>query len=878
MKLLLITYTVLGLAAAISAEPVHRAAIGRGDVWWEGEKPSRTNFPEPKGEEGTGAYILSQDIWIGVDENWTETPFLEYEIEAPETGTYDLFVRKFWKHGPFRWRFDEQPWRRIGNDIALLDDENIRRFWCANWVHMGQVTLDKGRHTLRIEVTDNVKPAYFDCFLLTPEPFYPMGEIKPGAPLPPAPEGWHNFNQYDTLFDPSPIDLRHLNENQAGDRGFIGVKGESFVQAGEPIRFMAVGSSQDMTRMPRAMIDRQAKFLARKGVNMVRFHSPFFYRDGPYAGEIIEKDLDDLFYYITALKKEGIFTHLSIYFPVWFKPAVSGRFAGYKGEDRPFAIQFFSKPFQGMMRDWWRALLSRNNPYTGLPLCDDPCIMGLELLNEDSFFFWTFNPDKIPAEQRQILERMFAGWAEKKYGSLEKALAAWDAPIKHDAPDAGRLGFVYLWDMVQRRNLRDQDTARFLAEVQRAFFDDMYAFMRNEIGFKAVMCASNWRTANTHYLGAIEKWTNAGCDFMDHHGYYGAWGKHEKDGTHYYAERALSAWATGPGEDRHVLQLPFLPATIAGKPGMVSEYAWTGRNACRTEMPLIVSALASQAGLDAMVLFALSSTPAWRSNTKHSWPILTPSSIAQFPAKALVFRKALVRETAPQSVITVNIDDMLDLSGNGFSDPSANDANRAGEGKDTSVHGLETPCFAIGKVAVVYDAEKPNDVVKPNLAKLHDPEKGRLISASGQIDWPYKKGLFIVKAPQTQGVSGYLQKAGRIELPDLDVEATMRFGVVWAVAMDEQPLAQSAKILLQVMSEEKNYKLAYEGDLKRKLLDNGQAPIQVADMGGRVRFTRADAAALKVRTLDINGCPKGDAGSADLITLQPDTLYYLIEK
>ncbi len=192
-------------------------------IWWEAEQASRGNFPAPRREEGSGDFTLSEGLWIGIDAGWEETPYLEYDIEVERGGAYGFFVRKFWKHGPFRWRFNDQPWQYVGRDIALLDAEFIRVHWGPQWVKAGNIALDAGTHTLRIEVTANdAGPAFFDCFLLTAKPFYPLGRHKPWEALPKPAEGWVTFNQYDTLFDPSPIDLRFLNEHFAGDNGFIG--------------------------------------------------------------------------------------------------------------------------------------------------------------------------------------------------------------------------------------------------------------------------------------------------------------------------------------------------------------------------------------------------------------------------------------------------------------------------------------------------------------------------------------------------------------------------------------------------------------------------------------------------------------------------------
>jgi hypothetical protein len=500
--------------------------------------------------------------------------------------------------------------------------------------------------------------------------------------------------------------------------------------------------------------------------------------------------------------------------------------------------------------------------------------MGCEILNEDSFFFWTFGDKNIPEPQMALLERQFGTWAARRHGSIDQALAAWAAPHSRDVVGEGRLGLVPLWEMfTDVVTTRERDTAHFLAETQKAYFDGKYRFLRDELGFRGVICGSNWRTANTRAFGALDKWTQTGCDFFDHHGYFGGWGKLNPDDTVTYASRCLSAW---DGK----LDLPFLPTTIAGKPAMVSEYSWTGMNDCRAEMPLIVGALASQAGMDAMCLFALASVPAWRSTTQHNWPVAVPSSLGLFPAKALTFRKGLVAETGPVSTVTVNTRSMLDLAGNDFLDPSANDANRAGEGRDASRSAVTVDHLAHGQVATVFSDTAPDSVRMPEAATFHDIANGVLRSAHGQIEWPYKRGIFTVRAPQSQGVSGRLVQAGSVDLPDLTITSPLPFGVVWAVAMDDQPLATSRKILLQAMTHERNHGIVVEQADKpghQRVVDHGHAPMEIAEISGTVHFKRSDAASLRVTALDPNGVPVGPAGTADRITLQPGIINYVIE-
>ena len=93
------------------------------------------------------------------------------------------------------------------------------------------------------------------------------------------------------------------------------------------------------------------------------------------------------------MKAEGIYSHFSIYFPLWLKPKPETPWlTGYDGRKPPFAALFFNTDFQKLYREWWKALLLTPDPSTGTRLIDDPAVAGLEIINEDSYLFWTFNP------------------------------------------------------------------------------------------------------------------------------------------------------------------------------------------------------------------------------------------------------------------------------------------------------------------------------------------------------------------------------------------------------------------------------------------------------------------------------------------------------
>jgi hypothetical protein len=127
-------------------------------------------------------------------------------------------------------------------------------------------------------------------------------------------------------------------------------------------------------------------------------------------------------------------------------------------------------------------------------------------------------------------------------------------------------------------------------------------------------------------------------------------------------------------------------------------------------------------------------------------------------------------------------------------------------------------------------------------------------------------------------VSGALRLAGTTDLKNLSLASDLELGHIIALALDDEPLATSSRILLQVMSEERETHHQNEpvSPTVERIVNLGADPWQVKEFAGTVRFKRADAAQLKVTALDFNGYPTGSAVTGEEFRLQPRTMYYLI--
>ena len=80
-------------------------------VWWEGEAALRTNFGKTwlSGSNLAKAEVLSGKDWLTWDGPVPATGAVAtWRIEVPAKGVYHFWARKFWKHGPFQWHFDDR--------------------------------------------------------------------------------------------------------------------------------------------------------------------------------------------------------------------------------------------------------------------------------------------------------------------------------------------------------------------------------------------------------------------------------------------------------------------------------------------------------------------------------------------------------------------------------------------------------------------------------------------------------------------------------------------------------------------------------------------------------------------------------------------------
>ena len=719
----------------------------------------------------------------------------------------------------------------------------------------------------------------------------------------------------DRFRDDALLDLRFLNETQSGEKGFVRLSkdGNDLVLGdGRPARFWAVGSDA-VTFTPEQM-DAQSRWLAKLGVNLVRLHVTVCV---PKEGSAIDAVNDELIAavhrVIRACKDNGIYVLISPFYPHFDAPTSWGLEGDPKGALE--GMIFYHPGLQAAYRAWTRAFYTRVNPHTGLAIKDDPTVAVLQVLNEDSLFFWT--TQGLPKEQRVILGGQFSAWLAEKYGSVAAARAAWGEKTPGqgrdplDDPEHDRVVVVQTWELTQDARdaghaTRLRDTVEFLARRQRRFYEEMGHYLRMELGCHQLLNASNWRTANDARLKGLERWSYHALDIDAENEYVGSDYQHKGPNDGYRID--AGDYLVNEGVLGKPFELSVNFRQEEGHPFIVTETSWKNPERYQAEGAFLTAAYQSLNGLDAVCWFSVQTPwyeldprkPFWRVGgwqSTHKWNCAWPMQMGMFPANALIYRKGLIAEGKVVVLENRTMEDLLDRKAPVIDDNEVyGDARQQAElapGWKPSDHGeVNRAAYLVGPVRSHLGAAASRAEVA-DLATWRDPGAGVIRSNTGELSWNYRKRLATMNAPAAQGVCGFLEEAGgHFALQDLTIDSSLPYATIQAVAMDGESLARSGRILLQVGTEARlsgwrteaatftvgkgSAAYAVEGE---KIIAIGGPPWRVANAQGKIvlRNSRLTKAVL----LDPNGyaireIPLTRENSGVALDLPPDSLYLLL--
>jgi len=225
-------------------------------------------------------------------------------------------------------------------------------------------------------------------------------------------------------------------------------------------------------------------------------------------------------------------------------------------------------------------------------------------------------------------------------------------------------------------------------------------------------------------------------------------------------------------------------------------------------------------------------------------------------------------------------------------DPSYDSNRDRGDSarRSTLRNSVDPLAFLAGPVKVVYGSD-PSKTRVVDLKRFIDHKQNVVRSVTGQITWNHGEGICTVDAPRVQGASGFLKKTSPIKLKDVTIQASNDYATVLVVALDNQPLKESKRVLVQIgttarptgwIERETTFqgddgKQAYHG---KQVVDTGKMPWAIAD--AQNTLTMANPGLTATTQLDINGNPRAKlktTAQSQTVWLQlpKDALYVVLE-
>ena len=594
------------------------------------------------------------------------------------------------------------------------------------------------------------------------------GRVALDLPPPPmklaANDDWCAFPYTNDIKPGSILDFSSVTARDApaGRYGFAKVTKDghiAFEKSQKPVRFVGGNLCFDANFLSKEECRAVVNDFVRRGWNTVRFHhidvtitkdewnNVWNRRTLP---EISPQKLDQLDYLLAEFKKAGVYATFDLY--------AMGALGSCEGFDKPLnsntvkAIVPIHKPAEDQ---WFRRameIFDHVNPYTGLKWKDDPAVLFVTLMNEDS------------------IASVWWGAADvyvKKYNEWAKAKGR----PQYEKKDIGK-----------RREF-----AEFLYEVKAQANARMGKRLR-DAGVRALISGCNWwdNAAQTYERDALE--------LVDNHGY----GDHPQPSYQklpFHINQSSNIKSGAPSYNEPVMKAP---SRILGKPFAVTEFNFCSPSRLRGEGGLMMGAYAALQDWDAIYRFAWSHARAALSGThevKGFDNVRDP--VGQLTERQIVLLFGRGDVSAAKNVYGYGVtkDEAFggglgDMWAKGLFPRSFTELAYTSRVGSYVADGGKAPALPCTRT---WTAETKGDLPKYG---------GETVSDTKEVAVSTKLGDIRVNTPRTAAVCSTDRRD--LKAGPLAVSGATTFCSVSASAMDDAPLASSKRILLLHITDVQN--------------------------------------------------------------------------
>jgi hypothetical protein len=652
-----------------------------------------------------------------------------------------------------------------------------------------------------------------------------------------------------------PADVSFLLRAPAGRDGFVTVRDGHLAEAdGSRLRIWGVNLSAAAGLPRKEDAPRLAAILARHGLNGVRFH----YFDRPAPDGILDasrndtrtldpEQLDRFDFLIAELKKRGIYTDINL--------NVARRYREGDGV-RDYELLGFAKGlthFDGrlieLQKEYARQLLTHRNPYTGTEYRHEPAVAIVEMVNENSIVeSWfagrllgkneTEDPGTwtdIPASYERELTTRYQAWLLERLSDDDLARLREEAGVE-DGEDLPRLTPD---ELDGASDLRFQTEAAFYIGLEDRFFQQMRAYLRDELGVRSLLIGSSDHNHSRSGYPLLS--STSRLDVVDGHVYW----QH----PHYLEGRLPSSQSRFAipntpmvADPLHSTAVQLARSAVEGKPYIVSEVNHPFPHRYSSEGIPILAAYGALQDWDGIFWYTFEHRrpDEWEPFARGHFDLRPdPVKMAQLAAGALMFLRG-------------DVERARGLHLRAYSAEEVRESIRLPH----ELWPFFTPGFDHSLPLRHRTRIRGFDGGPSDPSGASDVE--RIESDTGQLTWVTSddSGLVVVNTDRSAAVVGFPGEHLLRPL-HLDVALENDFAAVTLSALDDQPLRRSTRLLLTAGARVANSRMTWN-ESHTGLVEWGGAPTVIQPVRGRVTLRALEPATrVEVTALDAGGRPTG---------------------
>ncbi|MBR0459055.1 MAG: hypothetical protein IJJ26_07445 [Victivallales bacterium] len=610
----------------------------------------------------------------------------------------------------------------------------------------------------------------------------------------------------------SPLDFSGHNETPAGKHGFLKAdsNGHFYFEKipNKRVRLFGTNFCSSANTITHEGADEVVKKLAQCGYNTLRLH----HMERPILDTKNFKDslhfdkekIDHWFYLVYACKKAGLYVTIDLYCSRLLQKgdgiAETDNFSRHEMK----ALAPISPTAMENWKAYTRLILTTVNPYTKLPLAQDPVLAFLDLMNEDH-----------PITQMTRYPEITKVYKQKYQEYLRE----------NNIDENKNPGAFHDW----------------LNQKQIACIREMTRFLREEIKTPALITDINWQS-NLHFASARKE-----IDIVDNHQYAS------------HPRFPVKPWSL-PTEYQQIsavgnhasLPRAMMPARVFGKPFTVTEWNYCNPNMYRVEAAALMGAYASLQDWDGLYRFAWSHSDSTILKNGHPSGFNQANDFLQQLAERVIWAMFARGDVKPASEAVAATFDSKSLKT--LPNRTRYPANFSMLGLYARIGTLvdDLQFQNVPKVEILaenWEEKLPSSGMK---AVVENVKEGTSIrSSTGEILITPKEKCLAVKTSRSCALTCVKDAASEV----ITVKGVKSPQAFYLVSLDEQPLETSKKILFIHLVNLTNTDQKFDTDECTLLRSWGRLP-------GLYRKAKVDVSlavpAAKVTALKLDGAENGE--------------------